>query len=142
LQVYSDEIQKTGNTEKAYDMMMSILPQLADNGEMLGIFDWFLTQTKDFNEVDSKLNICIPFETEDLFNKQSYEPCQFPIDLHSRARIQDLKKRVESNEWPVPNDKKTLGNLKPGMFNTRFSTLFVFAKGIRAEDGGKVIAKT
>ena len=123
-------------------MMMSILPQLADNGEMLGIFDWFLTQTKDYDEVDSDLNICIPFKTEDLFNKQSYEPCQFPITLHSRATIQDLTKKVESNDWEVPNNKKSLGNLIPGIFDTRFSTLFVFKKGIREEDGDKVIAKT
>jgi hypothetical protein len=114
LQVYSDEIQKTGNTEKAYDMMMSILPQLADNGEMLGIFDWFLTQTKDFNEVDSKLNICIPFETEDLFNKQSYEPCQFPIDLHSRARIQDLKKESNPTSGRYPMIKSPLETSSQG----------------------------
>jgi hypothetical protein len=90
MQVYSEAIKKSENIEKAYDIIMCILPQLGDDDELLQMFDWFLTQTKDFNEDVSKLNICIPFKTEYLFNKQSYEPCQFPITLHSRASIKEL----------------------------------------------------
>jgi hypothetical protein len=84
--------------------MMCILPLLGENGELLRIFSWFLTQTKDYNEAVSKINICIPFKTEYLFNLQSYEACHFPMTLHSRASIEELTKRVEYYDWEVPNE--------------------------------------
>jgi hypothetical protein len=134
LRVFSETIQKAHNIEKAYDIMMSLLPQLSDNGEHLRLFDWFLIQNKDYNEVVSKINICIPFKTDELFNLQSYEACQFPMTLHSRAPIKDLTNRVESFMWKVQKDMKSLGNIWPAMFDSRFADIFVYTKGIREED--------
>jgi hypothetical protein len=142
LKVFSETIKKTESTEKAYDIMMCILPQMGDNGDMLAMFDWFLTQTKDFDEVVSKLNICIPFETENLFNLQSYEQCQFTITQHSRASIQDFISKVENFNWEVPDDQKSLVNIIPAIVDHGTSDIYVYTKGIREEDRDIVRAKT
>ena len=74
VQVFSQHIQKVKDTENAYEIMMCVLHQLADQRKLLTIFDWFLTQTKDSSNLVSypnsnhDLNICIQFKTQDPYD--------------------------------------------------------------------------
>ena len=56
VQVFSQHIQKVKDTDSAYEIMMCVLHQLADQRKLLTIFDWFLTQTKDSSYLVSNSN--------------------------------------------------------------------------------------